>query len=558
MTPFRPPAPPAPDAWPSRLLLFGAVLATLWLGREVLAPLALALLLTIAAMPVVEWLERRGLPRIAAVLLVLLLILGLLGGLVSLVVGQALSLAAALPKYESVLRAKLAEISPGSGPIEGVVQLVRRLGAAFVPAEAAPAATVVVAPAAEGPLQALAGIALPVLAPVATIGITLLLMALLLIHREDVRDRVLRLAGLETMHRTTGAMADATARVGRYLLMQVTVNALFGVTMGLGLWLLGVPNAPLWGALGFLLRFVPFLGAPLSMVFPVAIAFATTQGWATVLLVVALFGVVDLVATYGLEPWLYGSSTGVTPLALVLSSAFWAVLWGPLGLILSPAITACLVILGRHAPAFGFLDVLLGDSEPLPAPARFYQRLLAEDAAGAGQVLAAEAGRAGSLAAMEALVLPAIARLGTDRGSETFGPALTVSSARTLLQVLHGLGEDMPGPVEILVLPVAGALDRAAAAAVAVALQDAGHAVGLGPLEGRVALAVLVAAEPPSPRRLQRALAGARPAAGAVIAFAASAPVAQTLARSEPSLAPATSLPDLLAEVEARQVPAAA
>jgi hypothetical protein len=288
-------------------------------------------------------------------------------------------------------------------------------------------------------------------------------MAFLLIQREDMRDRVLRLAGTHELHRTTKAMVEGTDRVGKFLLMQVLMNAAFGLGMGVGLWALGLPNAPLWGVLCFALRFIPFLGAPLSVLFPLVIAFATTPGWTTVWLVIGLFIVVDVLITYVLEPMLYGQSIGVTPLALILSSAFWAALWGPIGLILAPAMTAVIVILGRHVPGFAFLAVLLSDSTPLPDEARFYQRLLAGDADGAGVVLDRLALEESLAPALRRLAFPAIAQVEADRRADGFGPALALNASRTLLRVLEERGEETDAAV-IAVTPVAGALDHAAAA----------------------------------------------------------------------------------------------
>jgi len=546
MAPFRPPPIVSRD-WPARLLIFAAVIAALYLGREVFAPLALA----IAAMPAVSWLERRRIPRILAVLMVLVLFLSIVVGLVYVVLTQAIALADELPKYENVLRGKLQAISQdGSGPIERVLQLVKRLGEVLAPAEATPAQTVAVAAAGEGPLTTLLGLAMVIIAPVATFAITLLLMTFILVQREDVRDRVLRLAGLHEMHRTTGAMADATSRVGRFLLMQAMMNGIFGLSMGTGLWLLGVPNAPLWGALGFGLRFVPFLGAPLSMLFPLIVAFATTDGWTTVFLVIALFLVVDIVVTYVLEPWLYGSSMGITPLALLLAAAFWAVMWGPLGLILAPAITACLVILGRHVRTLGFLDVLLGDTPPLPAPARFYQRLLADDATNASVLLGTEAGRIGVAPALDQMVMPAIQQISTDRPNEAFGPALAIRASRALTRVMEAVSQGIEGPADILVLPVAGALDRAAASAVVVALQEAGQLASLTPEEvPDPAVVVLVAATDAPPRRVDRALANAAQLSSRVLIFTPTDEAAQALYQ-RPQTTPLTTLSELLAEVE--------
>jgi predicted PurR-regulated permease PerM len=537
-------------AWPLRVLLIGGVLAALYLGRDLFAPLALAMLLTVASLPLVTWLERVRIPRIAAVLLVLLLLLSLVTLLLYVVVSQALALANALPGYETVLREKLGALSEGSGPIDRVVRLMNRLAESVGTTEASPAATVVLAAAPQAPLASVMALATVVLAPAATLAITVLLMAFILAQREDVRDRVLRLAGLHDMHRTTVAMTDAASRVGRFLLMQAGINAVFGASMGIGLWLIGLPNAPLWGVMGFALRFIPYLGAPLSVLFPLLLAFATTEGWNTVLLVLALFLVVDVAVSYVLEPWLYSASIGITPLALVLSSTFWVVLWGPVGLIVAPAFTACMVILGRHVPAFGFLEILLGNRPPLPSPARFYQRLLAGDPIAAARLLVRESERLGNRAALEQLVLPAVARISGDRGETGFGPALAVHAARTLLRTLETVADPADEHGDVAVLPVGGALDRAAAATLVVTLQDAGLSATLSPTGGGVhPVAVLVAADPPAPQRLARALREANRMADVVRFFSPTDEAEAALNTAATHVPRAMTLDALLAEV---------
>ncbi len=539
-------------AWPTRVMLIGALLAALYFGRDLFAPLALAMLLTVASLPLVTWLERVRVPRIAAVMLVLLLLLSLLTLLGYVVVSQALSLANELPGYESVLREKLATISEGSGPIERVVALMHRLAGSVSTSDASSATQVVLAASPEAPLAGLLALATLVLAPAATLAVTVLLMGFILAQREDVRDRTLRLAGLHEMHRTTVAMTDAASRVGKFLLMQAVINGVFGAAMGLGLWLIGLPNAPLWGVLGFALRFIPYLGAPLSMLFPLLLAFATTDGWNTVFLVIGLFLVVDVVVSYMLEPWLFSAVIGITPLALVLSSTFWVVLWGPVGLIVAPAFTACMAILGRHVPSLSFLEVMFGDTAPLPAPARFYQRLLARDTTGAVQLLTEESERLGNRGALELLALPAIARIGSDRGETGFGPALAVHAARTLLRTLEAVADPVDERGDIAVLPVGGALDRAAAAAVVVALQDAGLSAVLSPSVGSArSVAVLVAADKPTPQRLARAIRDANQVGDVVRYFAPTdeaEPVLDTDADAAP-LPRITTLAVLLEEV---------
>lgn len=514
MAPFHAPGG-AQDQAASRLLLVAIIIAGLYLGRGVLAPLALALLLTIAALPVADWLQRRHVPRLAAALLILAVVVAVVLGLAQLVVTQAYLLLAELPRYETELRSKLSTVAGGSGPITEVIHLIERLGASIAPDAAQP---VVMAAPPSSPFDAVLTAAQWVLGPLAMLAITLLLMAFLLVEREHVRDRALRLAGADEMPRTTRAMQEATHRVGRFLLMQMLVNGCFGAAMGLGLWALGVPNAPLWGVLCFALRFVPFLGAPLSALFPLTMAFATTPGWSTVLLVLVLFAVVDLAISYVLEPWALGASVGITPLALVLSSLFWGALWGPVGLILTPALTACLVVLGRHLPGLGFLDVMLSDRAALSAAERFYQRLLAGDGDGAARLLTQSAAAMDEQQALQTLAEPALQRIATERDGSDHGPALAVRSVRALLAALDQ--RDAPAlPPDIAVLPMAGALDRAAAMLLVAALQEAGQgaAIGLAPGAARV---VVVSTGVVAAHRSARMLAGLRRAGLPVIAYA--------------------------------------
>ena len=550
MPPFLPPIAVA-NSLPMRLLLIGGIITAIYLGRAVLAPLALALLLTIAALPMVGWIERRGIPRIPTVLFTMAVFVAIAGGMIYLVVSQALSLAASLPEYETVLRGKLQVLSQGSGPIEGFSRLLHRLSAATQPS-APPAAVVTVAAPEAAPYETVLSFIGMVVGPLATLAMTLLLMTFILVQREDVRDRALRLAGLHELHRTTKAMSDTTGRLGRFLLMQVMINGVFGLAMGLGLWLIGVPNAPLWGVLSFVLRFIPFLGAPLSLVFPLVVAFATTEGWDTVLMVLALFIVVDVVISYGIEPWLFGHSTGVTPLALVLSSAFWAVLWGPIGLVLAPAITACLVILGRHVPSMSYLDVLLSDTPALPMEARFYQRLLAADETGAARLLADEGERSTVTAAVERLVLPAITQIGQGRPDESFTANLAIRGARTLKNVLDHMADSAVQRAEILVLPIAGALDRAAASALVAVLLEAGHPATTELARAPDPALVVIAAAGATPQhRVARALRDARRVSAELIVFVATDAAAQALAASGHGAPTTETLSALLPLVEA-------
>ncbi len=422
------------------------VLAVLHFGRDVFIPMALALLLSVVLIPVARVLQRLGLPRALAVTLLLLLALGAIGGVLLLVISQVLTLAADLPSWEINLREKLRALSDGSGVLDRAMGTLRRLSEELGGGAAATGAPMPAAPAAAGggTLEALLDMAAMVAHPAASLAIALILMAYLLMQREDVRDRFLRLAGMKDLHRTTRAMADATERVGRYLLMQMLMNGIFGLGMGIGLALIGVPNAPLWGVLAFVLRFIPFIGAWIALVLPLAVAFATSPGWMAPVLVIALFAVVDGIVTHVLEPMLYGRSTGISPLALLISSALWTVLWGPIGLLLAPPITACLAILGRHVPALAFLEILLGNTEVLPAPLRFYQRYLAEDPDGAAEIAELHADTHGPATALRDLVLPAVAALSADQADGALSAAAVRRISDGLAAISAALVADEP------------------------------------------------------------------------------------------------------------------
>jgi predicted PurR-regulated permease PerM len=503
----------APPAGSGALWLIAAVmvLAVLHFGRDVFIPMALALLLSVVLIPPARVLQRIGLPRALVVTLLLLLALGAIAGVVLLVISQVLSLAADLPSWEMNLRAKLRGLSEGSGVLERAMGTLRRLseelggGGVGDPT----AAAIPVAPTATGgTLEAFLDMAGVVASPIASLAIALLLMAYLLMQREDVRDRFLRLAGMNDIHRTTRAMADATERVGRFLLMQMLLNFVFGLGMGVGLALIGVPNAPLWGVLAFVLRFIPFIGAWIALALPLLVSFATGTGWTEPLLVVAVFAVVDGVVTYVFEPMLYGRTTGISALALLISSALWTVLWGPIGLLLAPPITACLVILGRHIPALDFLEVLLGNSEALPAPLRFYQRFLADDPEGAAEIAELHADAHGPGAALRDLVLPAVGALSADQALGALSAAAVRRISDGLASISATLVAEEPLAPEaqaLRALPAAGAVDRALAA---VALA-AGRLHGWRPAsEGEdAAVSVLCLARPVSTQRLRRAAA---------------------------------------------------
>jgi hypothetical protein len=230
-----------------------------------------------------------------------------------------------------------------------------------------------------GALESLQSLITPLLHPLATTGIIIIFVIFILLQREDLRNRLIRLAGSHDLQRTTAALDDAASRLSRLFLIQLLLNGSFGIVIGLGLWLIGVPSAILWGILAAVLRFVPYIGAAIAAAFPLALSVAVDPTWSMLLWTLALFLVVEPIVGHVVEPMLYGHSTGLSPVAVVASATFWTALWGPIGLVLATPLTVCLVVLGRHVERLEFLDVMFGDRPALSPPEIFYQRMLAGD-----------------------------------------------------------------------------------------------------------------------------------------------------------------------------------
>ena len=392
------PALPPPVAQPASspvLTAGGIVLAIggLYFGRDIFIPFALAILLSFALTPLVNWLRRRKLPRIAAVLISVTLAFILIGGIGFVVGRQVVQLASNLPTYQTTITQKirsLQQTAPGGGIVERVTTTIEDLGKE-ISGEDKPAqkpgptlggtpqepVTVRLEPPRPRPLEVIQTIVGPLLAPLATAGLVVIFVIFVLLEREDLRDRFIKLAGAGDLQKSTQAINDAAARVSRYLLMQLMVNLSYGIPIGIALFFIGVPNAVLWGLLAAVLRFVPYLGPFLAALFPIALAIAVDPGWTMLFWVIGLFLMAELVSNNVIEPWLYGSSTGLSSLAIIMAAIFWTTLWGPVGLFLATPLTVCLVVIGRYVPRLEFLGILLG-SDPVLAPEeRLYQRLLA-------------------------------------------------------------------------------------------------------------------------------------------------------------------------------------
>ncbi len=375
------------------LMAAGIVIAALYVGAEIFVPVALAILLSFVLAPGVRLLQRWHLGRIVPVIVMTCLAFLVIAGLAGLLAVQLRDLANALPQYETTVLAKIEALrtmtsGAGTGRFSAfLASLADHLHAAQNPAAAIPVAPgtspqpvpVVVEPPAEQPLAMLGRFLMPALHPLAMVAIVALYVVFMLLQREDLRNRAIRLFGAGDLHRSTAAIDDAARRLSRYLLSQLAVNTLAGIVVGLGLWLVGVPSPVLWGVLFGCLRFIPYVGPPLAAIPPMLLAAAVAPGWSLLFWTAGLMAAVELTVGQAVEPLVYGHNTGLSPVAIVIAATFWTALWGPVGLVLSTPITVCLVVLGRHVEHLSFLDVMLGDRPPLAPAEVFYQRMLADD-----------------------------------------------------------------------------------------------------------------------------------------------------------------------------------
>ena len=488
-------------------ILAMVIVAALYLGHSIFVPLVLAVLLSFVLSPPVLWLRKLQFPRplaVAAVVLVAVVTVGALGMALARQVGD---LGNNLPRYETTLREKLKALRTGfaqSSLVDRATATLNELSKelerggtdAAPPPRAArdiarPIPVEVHAPP-ERPLDTLQRIVAALLNPLTTTGVVLLLVIFILLQREDIRDRVIRLAGAGDIETTTTALNDAAYRLSRLLLVQSAMNAGYGVVIALALWAIGIPSPILWGVLAALLRFVPYIGAVLAAVFPLLLAAAVDPGWTMAFSVLGLYLVIEPAVGHFLEPWAQGQSTGLSPLAIVVSAIFWTALWGPIGLLLATPLTMCLVVLGRHVEGLAFLDVVLGDQPALSPPEIFYQRLLAgataESAEQAEQVIT----ESSLVGYFDGVAIPGLRLATTDRLRGTIDddrlqellertqvllediaePEAAAASSQ-VTRVKDPEKEERPEP-SVLCLGVRSPLDTAAAAMLAQALRQAG------------------------------------------------------------------------------------
>jgi predicted PurR-regulated permease PerM len=437
----------------------GVVVVTcLYWAQTVFIPVAAAVFLTFLLAPLVTALQRRGLRRLPSVMLVVLLAAALLGGVVWLITAQVTSLAGEAPKYTENIKGKVKSLRHlGQGSItSGLEKMIQEIAGVWNPrpptasregkdGDNSPVAalqkptTVMLQPESPTWLARLPALLSSLLESLGSLALALVLVVFMLLKREDLRNRLIRLVSHGQITVMTKALDDAGQRISRFLLMQLFVNGAAGLAVGVGLLALRVEYALLWGFLAAVFRYIPYIGVWIAAVPPIILSLAMSPGWFQPLMVIGLFLAIELTASNVIEPRLYGRSIGVSEVALLVAAVLWAFLWGPIGLVLSSPLTVCLVVLGKYVPQLKFLDVLLGDEPPLDAHVTFYQRLLARDQDEATQLVLAQAKASSPEQVYDDFLVPALNCAKRDRERDD----LTESDEESVLQATREILEDM-------------------------------------------------------------------------------------------------------------------
>ena len=473
-----------------QVVILAFALFCLGIAQDVFIPIALAMLLTFVLSPIVERLQRWRLPRVVAVVVTVAFAVSVLGGLGWLLVSQVTTLAEDLPQYKHNITGKIRQVrrvgksdslEKAQSTVKEVIGELQKDGAAPAKKPAQPVVVEKPPPAGLAGLRATLG---PIADVLATVGLVVVLVIFMLVERQRLLERVIRLGGTARVTLTTKILTDAAERIGHYLQMQSLINTGFGVAIGFGLFLIGVPYALLFGVLAAVLRFVPYVGAWVAAGSAALVSLAVFDGWREPVMVLVLFALVELTIYLVVEPLLYSHSAGVSPLALLITLALWTWLWGPIGLILGTPLTVCLVALGRHVPEMQFIVVLFGDEPVVTTDVAVYQRLLKEDEPGARAVLEEYCKAHPAADVHEEVLLPALARVRRDaaRGALTAQEAAFIAGAiRRLVDELDAAAQPAAGD-EAAIAPPAPALEALGCPA-----RDEVDAAALRMLAGRVA-----------------------------------------------------------------------
>jgi predicted PurR-regulated permease PerM len=456
----QPPAPPAssPKFHAGGLVNGAVVLGLLYFGREVLVPITLAVILSLLIAPLVRKLRRHVRSQVTAVLGAVFALTILVCGLGTVIVSQVVAMAEGLPQYESTIRDKLQTVQ--SVTLGRVMQgeagrMMSRLGqdAAVAPTSeratlqgapltASGAVPVEVRPRPQTPVEVISHLFSSIWGPLGRASIVLIVMVFVLLEHESLRDRFIRLLGGSDLRRTTQAFNDAGERLSRFFVSQLAVNVGVGVAIWLGLMLVGLPHALLWAVLTALLRFVPYVGVFIAAGSAGLMSAAVDPGWTLTLEVLGLFAAVELLSSQVVEPQLYGHSTGLSPLSVVVAAIFWSWIWGPIGLLVSTPLTLCLVVAGRHLKALAFLDVLLGDTPALSMSERFYQRAMSGDHEEIVAAAHTYLKRKSFARYCDKILMPALKLAGADLGKHSITPQQQATVKSTIARVIEALGTD--------------------------------------------------------------------------------------------------------------------
>ena len=494
------------------LVAAAVIIAILYFARVVFIPLALALLFSLLLTPPVTFLERIKCPRILAIFLVVLILVGLMSLVGWKASQQFVAFMNDLPEYQDTAQRKIRALKGDTGqtlnkasdslkelgkeivasaPASAAAQGKRKKPEAAGSSPARPLAVQVVPPA--NPIESLRSI----FGPMLTAGMVTVFTLFILVGREDLRNRLIRLAGGGRLNVMTQALDEATHRLNRYLFLQLLVNSGYGVVIGTGLYFIGIPRASLWGVCAAVFRFMPYVGAPAAALLPIVSALADLPGWHSALFTAGLFLGVEVTVANVVEPFLYGAHVGLSPLAILVAAIFWTLIWGFPGLVLSIPLTVCLVVLGRYVPHLSFLNVLFGDEPVLPVHAQFYQRLLAADQDEARQILETYLKDKPAEELYDSVIIPALTlaerdrhRNGLDEARQNFVYQSTCELIEELCEnsdqypkeqtpgdftKLSLNGREESGRLEILCLPARDEADEIVAMLVARALERQGH-----------------------------------------------------------------------------------
>ncbi|MGN6544119.1 MAG: AI-2E family transporter [Aureliella sp.] len=455
-------SPLAVISFAANFLIAGLVIAALYLAQDVFIPLTLATLLAFLLGPLADRLESWGLGRIPAVLVIALVAFSLLGGIVGIVGREATKLASNMPQYQTEIVKKIEGFSsmgagtaarfsrlmnavsqavqgkkhaaPGEAekPVAPIEDLDAQSTQIVVKEEAAPPGSAdnplytVPAPTRQSSVETVLGAVTALLSPLTTFGLVVVFTIFMLVAREDLRDRLIRVLSGGRYIVTTKAIDEASYRISSYIIAQTILNSLYGLAIGIGLWVIGLtlggdkgfPNFALWGLLCTVLRFVSYLGPIVAGSFPVLLSLIVFPGFSVFLATAVLFLGVELMSNNVIEPWLYGTRTGISPMAVIIAAVFWTWMWGPVGLLMATPLTASLVVLGKYVPQLRPINVLLGDKIPLPPFISFYQRMLADDIPRSLKILETAIEETGVDVTADDLVLPTLRRVRRDRASE--------------------------------------------------------------------------------------------------------------------------------------------